>query len=208
MTSDKKSAVFDKRRQSRRDEIVDAAIKCFAEQGYEKTTLHDIAARLGLTHAALYYYYKSKEVLLVQSAQIVMQMLTSNLHAAAQRDTSSPRVALKNVIVAQILYQFETREVTPFIDSVLFGAHSRRNIISETHLEDLRQSQRTIAGIYKAIIQRGGEAGDFTIANINEVVFAIIGMVSHTVYWYTPHDDADLNNFAAQQAELCLKLCA
>lgn len=37
------------------------ALELFAEQGYEKTSLREIAERLGVTKAALYYYFKSKE---------------------------------------------------------------------------------------------------------------------------------------------------
>jgi len=37
------------------------ALKLFAEQGYEKTSLREIAEQLGVTKAALYYYFKSKE---------------------------------------------------------------------------------------------------------------------------------------------------
>jgi AcrR family transcriptional regulator len=37
------------------------ALQLFAEQGYEKTSLREIAERLGVTKAALYYYFKSKE---------------------------------------------------------------------------------------------------------------------------------------------------
>jgi AcrR family transcriptional regulator len=37
------------------------ALELFAEQGYEKTALREIAERLGVTKAALYYHFKSKE---------------------------------------------------------------------------------------------------------------------------------------------------
>src|SRR5215472_10700442 len=37
------------------------ALQLFAEQGYEKTSLREIAEHLGVTKAALYYYFKSKE---------------------------------------------------------------------------------------------------------------------------------------------------
>src|SRR6266568_1984928 len=37
------------------------ALELFAEQGYEKTSLREIAARLGVTKAALYYHFRSKE---------------------------------------------------------------------------------------------------------------------------------------------------
>jgi len=37
------------------------ALQLFAEQGYEKTALREIAERLGVTKAALYYHFRSKE---------------------------------------------------------------------------------------------------------------------------------------------------
>jgi len=37
------------------------ALELFAEQGYEKTSLREVAERLGVTKAALYYHFKSKE---------------------------------------------------------------------------------------------------------------------------------------------------
>jgi AcrR family transcriptional regulator len=37
------------------------ALQLFSEQGYEKTSLREIAEHLGVTKAALYYYFKSKE---------------------------------------------------------------------------------------------------------------------------------------------------
>jgi AcrR family transcriptional regulator len=41
--------------------LQELALQLFAEQGYEKTSLREIAERLGVTKAALYYYFKSKE---------------------------------------------------------------------------------------------------------------------------------------------------
>ncbi|SCG33960.1 transcriptional regulator, TetR family [Micromonospora halophytica] len=37
------------------------ALELFTEQGYEKTSLREIAERLGVTKAALYYHFKSKD---------------------------------------------------------------------------------------------------------------------------------------------------
>jgi AcrR family transcriptional regulator len=44
-----------------RSRLRQLALEMFAEQGYEKTSLREIAERLGVTKAALYYYFKSKE---------------------------------------------------------------------------------------------------------------------------------------------------
>lgn len=44
-----------------RSRIQQVALELFAEQGYEKTSLREIAERLGVTKAALYYHFKTKE---------------------------------------------------------------------------------------------------------------------------------------------------
>jgi AcrR family transcriptional regulator len=44
-----------------RAKIQAVALELFAEQGYEKTSLREIAERLEVTKAALYYHFKSKE---------------------------------------------------------------------------------------------------------------------------------------------------
>ncbi|WP_406059434.1 TetR/AcrR family transcriptional regulator [Streptomyces sp. NBC_01077] len=48
-----------------RQRIQDVALDLFAEQGYEKTSLREIAERLDVTKAALYYHFKTKEDILV-----------------------------------------------------------------------------------------------------------------------------------------------
>jgi AcrR family transcriptional regulator len=49
------------RRGDTRTRIQQVALELFAEQGYERTSLREIAERLGVTKAALYYHFKSKE---------------------------------------------------------------------------------------------------------------------------------------------------
>lgn len=52
----------------KREMILDAAMKSMLEHGYRKTTLEDIAGELGLTKTALYYYFKSKDDLVLALA--------------------------------------------------------------------------------------------------------------------------------------------
>jgi AcrR family transcriptional regulator len=49
---------------STRDRIMEAAIDLFTEQGFDKTSLREVAERVGVTKAALYYHFRSKEDLL------------------------------------------------------------------------------------------------------------------------------------------------
>lgn len=54
-------AQHDARRGDTRARIQQVALELFAEQGYDKTSLREIAERLDVTKAALYYHFKSKE---------------------------------------------------------------------------------------------------------------------------------------------------
>jgi AcrR family transcriptional regulator len=51
---------------STRERILDIALELFTERGYEKTSLRDIAERLGTTKAALYYHFERKEDILLE----------------------------------------------------------------------------------------------------------------------------------------------
>jgi AcrR family transcriptional regulator len=53
------------RRGNTRQRIQDVALELFAEQGYEKTSLREIAEHLDVTKAALYYHFRTKEEIIV-----------------------------------------------------------------------------------------------------------------------------------------------
>lgn len=63
--------------QSTHDRILDIALELFTERGYDKTSLRDIAERLGTTKAALYYHFKNKSAILLE--------LHMRLHAIAEQ---------------------------------------------------------------------------------------------------------------------------
>jgi AcrR family transcriptional regulator len=49
-----------------RERILEVALGLFSEQGYEKTSLREVAERVGVTKAALYYHFPSKEDILTE----------------------------------------------------------------------------------------------------------------------------------------------
>ncbi|MFJ9415429.1 MULTISPECIES: TetR/AcrR family transcriptional regulator [unclassified Streptomyces] len=53
------------RRGNTRQRIQDVALGLFSEQGYEKTSLREIAEQLEVTKAALYYHFKTKEDIVI-----------------------------------------------------------------------------------------------------------------------------------------------
>jgi AcrR family transcriptional regulator len=49
-----------------RERILDVSLELFNEQGYDKTSLREIAERLGVTKAALYYHFERKRDILLE----------------------------------------------------------------------------------------------------------------------------------------------
>jgi AcrR family transcriptional regulator len=71
-----------------RERIVAVAAHLFATRGFAGTSVRDIADELGVTKAALYYHFESKEVLL---RSIVAQAFTAVEEVMAeQRDLTTP----------------------------------------------------------------------------------------------------------------------
>ena len=52
------------REKNTKERILDEALKLFAQSGYMGTSMNDIASKLGVTKAALYKHYKSKQEIL------------------------------------------------------------------------------------------------------------------------------------------------
>ena len=51
--------------ETRRAQILDAAIACFADKGYHGTSIDDIAARTHLSKGAIYHHFESKREILL-----------------------------------------------------------------------------------------------------------------------------------------------
>ncbi|MFI1851971.1 TetR/AcrR family transcriptional regulator [Streptomyces sp. NPDC020480] len=73
------------RRGDTRQRIQDVAMELFAEQGYEKTSLREIAERLDVTKAALYYHFKTKEDILISLFQDLARPLDELLDWGRQQ---------------------------------------------------------------------------------------------------------------------------
>ena len=64
------------------------ALDLFIEQGYDKTSLREIAERVGVTKAALYYHFSSKEDILRTLVQPVFEHIGPMAEALKSRPTS------------------------------------------------------------------------------------------------------------------------
>jgi AcrR family transcriptional regulator len=60
--------ISDERKAERREQILEGARRCFAENGYEGATVAKLEAEIGLSRGAIFNYFPSKEDLFVELA--------------------------------------------------------------------------------------------------------------------------------------------
>jgi AcrR family transcriptional regulator len=78
-----------------RHRIQQVALELFAEYGYDKTSLREIAERLGVTKAALYYHFKSKEAIIASVFEDILKEMESYIEwVKTQPHTSETRRAI------------------------------------------------------------------------------------------------------------------
>jgi AcrR family transcriptional regulator len=72
--------------------LVKTAERLFAERGYDATSLQDIADEVGLTKAAVYYYFKTKQALLEAVAEIGRGQAAAVIEQTARLRSRSARI--------------------------------------------------------------------------------------------------------------------
>lgn len=70
-------------RAARREEIIDATVRCVAREGFHKTTMAAVIAESGLSAGAVYGYFKGKDELIRATAERTVGTFTGTLHAVA-----------------------------------------------------------------------------------------------------------------------------
>src|SRR6266436_2908069 len=82
------------RRDARQQQILDAALACFSEDGFHQTGMADIVRRSGLSHGAVYLYFQSKDDL-IEALAVDRHRQEALLNAAAGHP-NNPVEALRN----------------------------------------------------------------------------------------------------------------
>jgi AcrR family transcriptional regulator len=88
-------------RQVSMDSLLDAALRLFVSQGYRATNLEQISGAAQLTKGAVYFYFRSKEAVLIELLKRVQHIVVDEALVAVDKVGGTPRDRL----VAYIHYQ-------------------------------------------------------------------------------------------------------
>ena len=64
--------VSEQHREARRDQIVEAALRCFAQKGFHRTSMADIIAEAGLSAGAIYLHFDGKQQIALAVARRIL----------------------------------------------------------------------------------------------------------------------------------------
>ena len=80
--------------------VIEAALELFAERGISGTSLQMIADAIGVTKAAVYHQYNTKDEIILAVAQDVMARLDA---AATAAETERSRARARQVMIAEMI---------------------------------------------------------------------------------------------------------
>lgn len=103
----------------RRKELLDAALELFYKRGYDKTSVNDIIAKVGVTKGAFYYHFKSKDEVLDTIALQQAQEMVAAFASAARVEYNDFLERLNGIISSMWQYRTDTQRTRLRMSEVL-----------------------------------------------------------------------------------------
>ena len=164
-------------KEEKRKLIRNAAATVFAERGFKSATTRDIARSAGISPAAVYYYFDSKEDLLYQ---ILEETISTGLSLIQEIEGS--RKSLKEKL-SDIL-KIHTQAAVDFNKMKLL-VHNQ-DALNPEHKEKIKEKQRIYANSLIKVLEALKAEGKITDLDTKACAFAFFGMVSWAYRWYDP----------------------
>ena len=165
-----------------RQQILDLAVQLFITQGYDATSVADLAARFGLTKSALYHHFRSKEELLGVALDQALGALEGVLdEPAATTGTAADRLAFVIRSAVEVLIAH-----LPAV-TLLLRVHGNSDVERDA-LARRRSFDQRVAGLTREAQAEGAIRPDVDAAVATRLIF---GMVNSITEWYRPERGAD-----------------
>jgi len=160
-----------------RDQILQVAVSLFIEQGYDATSVAQLAERLGLSKSALYHHFDSKEELLA----VALEQALGGLEAVLKTPDAATGTAADRL--AAVLHG-AVRVLAAQLPAVTLLLRVRGNSATErAALQRRRAFDREVTALVRAAQDEGSVRSDIDASVATRLVF---GMVNSLVEWYRP----------------------
>lgn len=161
------------------ERLVTAALRLFADKGFEGTSVQDVVAEAGVTKGAMYHYFGSKEDLLHEIYARVLRMQMERLQ----------RVAAQELPIAERVHAAATDVVATTIENIESATIFFRSLhqLSEEQQRSVRRERRRYHELFRSMVVAGQEAGVFRDDVSAELaVDYFFGSVHHLPMWWNP----------------------
>jgi AcrR family transcriptional regulator len=180
---------WERRPDSRPQELLDAALTVFAERGYRNTRIDDVADAAGVTKGAVYHYFATKEDLLLRAIEHYHDRAFAEI-GAVLRDAGGPVSARIRLMMRKAFGPVSGGRRTT-LTLILQGL---RHDLPHAHQQWLQSGP--IAGwrLLAAMIEEGKSAGEFRADVDAEVAARVVisGLITQMVWQPLGVDVPDL----------------
>jgi AcrR family transcriptional regulator len=175
----------------RRRQLLEVALRVFAERGYHDASMNDIAVAAGVTKPVLYQHFESKRELFTELLADVGQELQDTITKAVAA-AHGPREMVEMGFAAYFSYVSRRRDAF----KLFYGGGLARD---SEFAELVTQVERTIAGLVAGLIEIEG----LNPSQRQVLGHGIVGMIEGaSIHWLTTNNDADPAMLAQQLADL------
>jgi AcrR family transcriptional regulator len=163
--------------------VLRAAIELFNQQGYDATSMGDLARELGLTKSAIYHHVPSKEHLLERALDEALDELSAALDEVQADAASSPEQRLRAAVRASVVVLAE------HLPAVTLLLRVRGNTPAEQQaLARRRDIDHRLAEMVREAADSGAIRDDVDPLVISRLIF---GMVNSLNEWLRDSSDVD-----------------
>ena len=184
-------------RPTRQAQIFEAAARIFCEKGFDKASMGDISAALGLTKAGLYHHIRSKEELLYEIMSYGMDLFEQKvLNRVVTIDDPLDRIRATLRGHVLLVTRDRPKEITVILheSNALKGRYRDRiNARKKRYVKFLEKTFRELV--------RSGTARHI---DPSVATFAMLGMINWIYQWYRPGGRLDENDLAETLSDLFL----
>jgi AcrR family transcriptional regulator len=175
-----------------------AAVEAFAERGYHATTTRDIAGRAGMSPAALYIHYKTKEELLHRISRIGHDKALEILRTAARGEGSATE-RLADAVSSFVRWHAGRRTTARVVQYELdaLGPDARAEILA---------LRRQVDAEVRGIIEDGVAAGEFDVLDVQGTTLAVLSLCIDVARWFNIDGPRTPDEVGALYADLVLRM--
>jgi AcrR family transcriptional regulator len=161
--------------EERKDQILEAATRVFTQRGFDDARMDDIVAESGLSKGAIYWYFDSKEAIIVAILDRIFDWETAHI----QKNISSDLGAAKQLELFVQASIEEMHKIEPLMP--LFFDFWTRSLRNPTINQAIKRYYQLFLEIIEPIIQQGISTGEFRPVDVKQSAMTIGAALEGTI---------------------------